>query len=114
MTLVVREDPTIRKALEVEFWRAHGRRLPGAVELRLNDLGNDGDFRVSTNLASRAGIDERVTHEIVERALPGAAGLEHVPPRPLGPPPAPPIPSAPARPRRPAPGPVPDVMAAAP
>jgi hypothetical protein len=75
-TLVEREDPTIRKALEVEFRRARGRRLPGAVELRLDDLGDGGDFRVSTNLASRAGIDERATHMIVERALLGAAGLE--------------------------------------
>jgi hypothetical protein len=75
-TLVGREDPTIRKALEMEFRRAHGRRVPSAVELRLDDLGNDGDFRVSTNLASRAGIDERATHKIVERALLGAAGLE--------------------------------------
>jgi hypothetical protein len=75
-TLVERQDPTIRTALEVEFRRAQGRRLPGAVELRLDDLGNDGDFRVSTNLASRASIDEMATHKIVERALLGAAGLE--------------------------------------
>lgn len=74
--LMKRQDPTIRKALEVEFRRVHGRSLPGAVELWLDDLGNDGDFRVSTNLASRAGIDERATHKIVERALLGAAGLE--------------------------------------
>jgi hypothetical protein len=75
-TLIEREDPTIRKALELGFRRARGRRLPGAVELRLDDLGNDGDFRVSTNLASRAEIDERDTHKIIERALLGAAGLE--------------------------------------
>jgi hypothetical protein len=74
--LVERQDPTIRKALEVEFRRVYGRGLPGAVELRMEDLGNDGDFRVLTNLARRAGIDKRATHQIVERALLGAAGLE--------------------------------------
>jgi hypothetical protein len=74
--LMERQDPTIRKALEVEFRRVRGRSLPGAVELLLDDLGNDGDFRVSTNLASRAGIDEMETHKIVECALLGAAGLE--------------------------------------
>lgn len=74
--LMERQDPTIRKALEVEFRRVRGRRLPGAVELQLDDLGNDGDFRVSTNLVSRAGNDERATHKIIERALLGAAGIE--------------------------------------
>ncbi len=74
--LVERQDPTICKALEVEFRRVYGRGMPGAVELRMEDLGNDGDFRVSTNLDRRAGIDKRATHQIVERALLGTAGLE--------------------------------------
>lgn len=74
--LVARQDPTIRKALEVEFRRVYGRGMPSAVELRMEDLANDGDFRVSTNLARRAGIDKRATHQIVERVLLGAAGLE--------------------------------------
>jgi hypothetical protein len=74
--LVGRQDASIRAALEVEFRRARGADLPGAVELRLDDLGNDGDFRVATNLAARAGIDEAETHKIIERALLGAAGLE--------------------------------------
>ncbi len=74
--LVGRQDASIRKALEMEFRRACGADLPRAVELRLDDLGNDGDFRVSTNLARRAGIDEAETHKIVERALLGAADLD--------------------------------------
>ena len=74
--LVERQDASIRSALEIEFRRARGAKLPGAVKLRLDDLGNDGDFRVATNLAARAGIDEAETHKIIERALLGAAGLE--------------------------------------
>ena len=64
--LVERQDPSIRKALEVEFKRSYGTDIPSAIELRLDDIGNDGDFRVSTNLASRAGVDEEDTHKIIE------------------------------------------------
>jgi hypothetical protein len=74
--LVERQDASIRAALEMEFRRARGMDMPGAVELRLDDLGNDGDFRVSTNLAARAGIGEEETHKIIERALLGAAALD--------------------------------------
>jgi hypothetical protein len=74
--LVKRQDASIRRALEIEFRRARRADLPDAIELRLDDLGNDGDFRVSTNLAKRAGIDEAETHKIIERALLGAAGLD--------------------------------------
>ena len=74
--LVDRQDASIRSALVIEFRRARGADLPGAVELWLDDLGNDGDFRVATNLATRARIDEAETHRIIERALLGAAGLE--------------------------------------
>lgn len=42
----------------------------------MDDIGNDGDFRVSTNLASRAGIDEAGTHKIIEHAVLGPAGLD--------------------------------------
>jgi hypothetical protein len=74
--LIKRQDPSIRKALEIEFRRARGTDLPGPVELQLDDIGNDGDFRVSTNLARRAEIGESEAHQIIERALLGAAGLE--------------------------------------
>ena len=74
--LVERQDASIRAALELEFRRARGINLPGAVELRLDDLGNDGDFRVSTNLAGRAGIGKEETHKIIERAVLGAAALD--------------------------------------
>lgn len=74
--LVGRQDASIRKALELEFRRARGMDLPDAVEVRLDDLGNDGDFRVATNLARRAGIGEEETHKIIERALLGAAALD--------------------------------------
>jgi hypothetical protein len=74
--LVGRQDASIRKALEMEFRRARGVDLPGAVELRLDDLGRDGDFRVVTNLAGRAGIGEEETHKVIERALLGAAALD--------------------------------------
>jgi hypothetical protein len=74
--LVGRQDASILKALELEFRRARGIDLPGAVEVRLDDLGNDGDFRVTTNLARRAGIGEEETHKIIERALLGAAALD--------------------------------------
>lgn len=60
----------------MEFRRAHGMHPPGAVELRLDDLGNDGDFRVSTNLAAAAGTGEEETHKIIERALIGDAALD--------------------------------------
>lgn len=74
--LVELEDASILKALLVEFRRSHGRSLPGEVELKLDDLGNDGDFRVSTNLPRRAAISKVETHKIVERALLGAAALD--------------------------------------
>jgi hypothetical protein len=74
--LVEREDVSIRKALELEFRRIYARNLPDEVGLRLDDLGNDGDFRVSTNLPRRAGISKIETHMIVGRALLGAAALD--------------------------------------
>jgi hypothetical protein len=74
--LVGRQDASIRKALELEFRRARGMSLPDAVEVRLDDLGNDGDFRVATNLARRTGVGEAEAHKIIERALLGAAALE--------------------------------------
>jgi hypothetical protein len=74
--LIERQDASIRKALELEFRRARGMDLPAAVELRFDDLGNDGDFRVSTNLAEKAGTGEEETHKIIERALIGSAALD--------------------------------------
>lgn len=74
--LVERQDTSIAKAVEVEFRKARDADLPGAVELRLDDIGNDGDFRVTTNLASSARTNEEDAHKIIERALLGAAALD--------------------------------------
>jgi hypothetical protein len=44
--------------------------------MRIEDLGNDGDFRVATNLRSKHGLTREIEHKVVERAVLTVAGFE--------------------------------------
>ena len=67
---------SVNPALEVAFYGAMGTELPRGIYIETEDFGNDGDFRVSTNLISRTGLSTEEAHMIIERALLGVAGLE--------------------------------------
>jgi len=74
--LIAQDDESILKSLKVAFSDMFGRAFPDGVTLKCEDLGNDGDFRVVTNLASYAAIDENESHKVIERALLGAANVD--------------------------------------
>ena len=74
--VITAEDPSIQRSLEVAFRAAYDRELPAGVALHTEDLGNDGDFRVSTDLAKRPGLDAEDAHKVMERALLGAASVD--------------------------------------
>ncbi|HEX4058663.1 MAG TPA: hypothetical protein VHX87_10170 [Galbitalea sp.] len=44
--------------------------------LTVEDLGNDGNFRVGTNLQSRHGLSREIEHKVVERAVLAVAGFD--------------------------------------
>lgn len=71
-----RPNQFIRPALEVVLKEKKGIELPQDVDLYVDDLGNDGDFRVRTNLGDRIHLSDEESHILVQNALLGAAGLE--------------------------------------
>jgi hypothetical protein len=73
---VGRSDSVVHRALEMVFYEAKAAQLPNGIHIQMEDLGNNGNFRVSTNLAERTGLSREETHKIMERALLGVAGLE--------------------------------------
>jgi hypothetical protein len=50
--------------------------LPCDVEIRVKDLGSEGDFCVDSNITTKFSLDMAVAHKIIEKALLGVAGLD--------------------------------------
>jgi hypothetical protein len=75
-TLLEREDWSLRSALNDALQRSRGINPPGKIRFEVEDLGNDGDFRVATNLSTDLGVSEEESHRIVEQALLAVSSLE--------------------------------------
>jgi hypothetical protein len=78
-------DDTVHEILGHHPWIWSGIRRVAMERTRLDigetpdfeveDLGNDGDFRIVANLTARFGLDEVQEHRLVERAILAAAGV---------------------------------------
>ncbi|MPY33226.1 hypothetical protein FNH09_18735 [Streptomyces adustus] len=71
-----RNDYSLRTAVSHELNSHHGVILPKQATLYVEDLGNDGDFRVVSNVAELAGLSDTEAHKVIERGLLGLASLE--------------------------------------
>ena len=63
--------PTLRHVIARDW----GINVQNKLELHVEPLKLAGDYRVTTNLSTRFGIDELQAHKTVERTLLGVAGL---------------------------------------
>lgn len=70
-------SPMVVASLRWKLRVEHGIEDATDVSFEFEDLTNDGDCRVRTNIATLYGLDETTTHKLVETALLGAAGLNH-------------------------------------
>jgi len=71
-------DPTIKVAIAFRIKALLNQEVdPVAIELKIEFI-DDVDFRVESNIESKLSLNKETAHEIIERALLGIAGRNHL------------------------------------
>ena len=70
------EDTLVSRALSSTLQSEAGIEVGRDLDLGVESLGTDGDYRITTNVTATFGLDEAEAHHIVERALVCLAGLK--------------------------------------
>jgi hypothetical protein len=68
-------DPVMRRTIATTVRNEIGLDVTDGLQIAVEDLGMEGDYRVRTNLIDTFGLDEQEAHRLIERALLGVAGL---------------------------------------